>query len=490
MGKFGKLWLFICVVVFLGLVMLWLLLHHKAADVIADFADHTSQVNLPANVFGSGGAGTTVSSQSGIDNLTKVHLLGNRIWLPIDTLFPTGDINAPNWGAFDAQLQRGTQAGLDPLMTIYGTPASLAAAGAGNCSVPTNVDKWARLAAAAVKHTDGQHPGLWYELWNEPDFTLCGTSNAMADYMRMYAALGPLMRTAAPTAKFGGPSLASSANTSTWIPALLSGSTAPFVDFTSLHIYITGTWLLPNMTWQQAFDTTQAEPGGLAYYYREFEQATRRGSQPNAATTPIVISEYNTNYAFQVNAVQNDVIYGPLWNMVAIADFMNVGALGVFPPTRLHYFAAGDSRSYFCLEGIAGGDPHMCAPPTDGQPYNATYVPYPPLLAYQLLCAPDYLNLEPGFSVVPAPAAPDGLLTMTVYTAAGDSLVLINPTGTGVTGLKVEMKRLGIHPTRGQVFALTGGELSKSDLKVSSADRFRTRVDVPAYSTVSIALSQ
>jgi hypothetical protein len=491
--KFLSLFLFICIVVFVGLVVvLWIISHRKPADVIADFGNHTSTVNVPANFFGSGGVGSTVSAQSGIDNLTRVNLRGNRIWINVNTIFPTGDINAPSWSAWDNQLKRGTQSGLDPLITVWGTPVP--SLGVSSCSMPNDVNRWAQLAAAAIKHTDQQHPGLWYELWNEPDTGgLCNSSNYLNDYLRLYGALGPLFKGASPTGKFGGPALASSGNTATWISALTSGATAPYVDFTSLHIYITGAWLLPNMTWQQAFDTTQAEPNGLAYYYRLFEQTTRRGSQPNPAATGIVISEYNTNYVYQPNGVQNTEVYGPLWNMVAVSDFVNVAPKGSLPPSRIHYFMSSDSQGYFCLEGVAGGDTKMCSPPKDGQPYNATYVPYPPLLAYQLLCASDYMNLETGgFSVVTAPAAPasTGLLTMAVYTGVADSLVLINPTGAGVTGLKVEMKQLGFKPTRGQIFALSNNTLSKSDLDVKSSDRFRTSVDVPAYSTVTLMVSQ
>lgn len=491
MAKFGKLFLFICVVFFVGLVVvLWLIFHHKPADVTADFGGRTSTISVPANMFGSGGVGSTVSSQSGIDNMTNVRLRGNRIWINVYIIFANGDINRPDYSLWDGQLQRGTSNGLNPLITVYGSPASL---GKSHCSMPTDVNKWSQLAAAAVKHTDQLHPGLNYELWNEPDINgMCDNiSDKLTDYLNLYAAFAPQFKAAAPTAKLGGPSLASSANTTTWIPALTTNPrTAPYVDFTSLHIYITGTWLLPGMTWQQAYDTTQNPTAGLAYYYRLFEQTTRKGQQPDAAHTPIMITEYNTNYAYQVNDVQNTAIYGPLWNMVAVADFVDV-TQGSLPPSRLIYFMSADSKGYFCLEGVQGGDPKMCTPPSAGQPYNAVYVPYPPLLAYQMLCAQDFMNLDDaGFSVVPAPAAPGGLLTMAVYTGSADSLVLINPTGTGITGLKVDMKKLGIKATRGQIFVLNNGELSKSDLKVAAADRFRTSVDVPAYSTVALMVSQ
>jgi Glycosyl hydrolases family 39 len=487
MAKFGKLFLFICVVVFVGLVVvLWLILHVKPADITADFGGHTSTVSIPPNFFGSGGVGSTVSAQSGIDNLTAVNLRGNRIWINVNTIFPSGDINAPSWSAWDNQLARGTQKGLDPLITVWGTPAP--SLGVQACSMPTDVNKWAHLAAAAIKHTDGIKPGLWYELWNEPDTGgLCNSSNYLNDYLKLYGALGPLFKAASPTGKLGGPALASSGNTATWIPALLSGATAPYVEFTSLHIYITGQWLLPNMTWQQAYDTTQAEPNGLAYYYRLFEQTTHKGSQPNAAMTPIEISEYNTNYVYSANNVQNVADYGPLWNLVAVYDFLTVSDKGSVPPSRIHYFMSGDSKGYFCLEGVQGGDLRMCQPPTQGQPYNAVYVPYPPLLAYQLLCASDYLNLEVnGFSMVPSPAAPGGLLAMAFYTATSDDLVLINPTATAVTGLRVKMKHLGFKPTHGQQFGLSNGALAKSDVSASGD----VKLDVPAYSSVAVALSQ
>lgn len=484
------IFLYTFLVMVLAVLVLWWALHRKPADVTADFGGRTSTVSVPANMLGSGGVGSTVSSQSGIDNMTNVRLRGNRIWINVYIIFASGDINKPDYSLWDGQLQRGTSNGLNPLITVYGTPSP--SLGKSHCSMPTDVNKWSQMAAAAVKHTDQLHPGLNYELWNEPDINgMCDNiSDKLTDYLNLYAAFAPLFKAAAPTAKLGGPSLASSANTTTWIPALTTNpKTAPYVDFTSLHIYITGTWLLPGMTWQQAYDTTQNPTAGLAYYYRLFEQTTRKGSQPNAAQTPVMITEYNTNYAYQPNDVQNTAIYGPLWNMVAVADFVDVVAQGSLPPARLIYFMSADSKGYFCLEGVQGGDARMCSPPTAGQPYNAVYVPYPPLLAYQLLCAQDFMNLDDtGFNVVQPPTAPNGLMTIAVYTQTADNLVIINPTGTDVTGLKVEMKGLGIKPTRGHQFVLSKGTLAKSELRVAGADKFRAPVDVPAYSTVTVQL--
>ena len=481
-----KRFLLFCLIVgVLGvLLLIWLFGHHKPADVTADFGDRTSTYAIPPNFFGSGGVGSTVSSQSGIDNLTRVNLRGNRIWINLHIIFAKSDLNHPDYSLWDGQLQRGTSGGLDPLITIFGTPPSL---GSSDCAFPSDINKWVQFAVAAIQHTDQLHPGLWYELWNEPDgIGFCSnTTDKLQSYLKLYTALGPAFRKAAPTAKFGGPTLASSGNTTTWIPALLSGATAPYVDFVSWHIYITGSWLLPDMTWQQAFDTTQNPSQGLAYYYRLLEQTVRKGSQPNAATTPIVVSEYNTNYAFEINKVQNDWIYGPLWNMVAVADFLNVVAQGSFPPTRINYFMSSYSQGLFCLEGVSASDPHPCAVPKDGQPYNAVYVPYPTLLPYQLFCASDYLNLEVGgFSVVQPPAAPDGLMTMQVYNGTSDDLVLINPTGTAVSGLRVKMDHLGFKATGGQKFVLSNNALAKSDL--STAHEVTT--DVPAYSTVALSL--
>lgn len=484
--KFLALWLFICVVVFVGLLVIafWLG-HRKAADITADFTNHSSTIAIPANFFGSGGVGSTVSAQSGIDNITNVSLLGNRLWLSLHLIYPTGNIHAPDYHLYDAQLQRGTQKGLDPLITIYGTPHNL---GVTECEVPSDLGKWAKMVAAAVHHTNQLHPGLWYELWNEPDFTICNSSNALNDYLRMYAALGPLFRAACPTCKLGGPSLASSGNTSAWMPALLNGATAPYVDFASFHIYITGTWLLPDMTWQEAYDQTQSETGGVAYYYRLFEQTVRAGHQPDAAHTPIVLTEYNTNYAFEPNNVQNDPVFGPLWNTVVVADFMNVVAQGSFPPSRIHYFAAGDSRNYFCLEAIPNGDPKLCAPPTEGQPYDAVYAPYPTLKAYELFCSPKYLNLESGFSVVNPPAAPSGLLTLAVYTPTADSLVVINPTAAAISGLRVKLAHLGFRASHGQAFTLANNALTAADVKVGGGKEVTATVDVPAYSTVAVTV--
>ena len=97
-----------------------------------------------------------VSSQSGIDNLTKVNLRGNRIWINLHIIFKNGDINKPDYSLWDGQLKRGTSGGLDPLITVFGTPPSL---GASECAFSSDINKWVQFAVAiAIQHTDQLYP--------------------------------------------------------------------------------------------------------------------------------------------------------------------------------------------------------------------------------------------------------------------------------------------------------------------------------------------
>ena len=57
MAKLGNS--FICCLALRGAGrrLLWLIFHHKPADVTADFGGHSSTTSIPPNFFGSGGVG-------------------------------------------------------------------------------------------------------------------------------------------------------------------------------------------------------------------------------------------------------------------------------------------------------------------------------------------------------------------------------------------------------------------------------------------------
>jgi len=479
------LYWFTFIVLICALLVLWWLWHRPPSDVVADFQNRTSTVYIQKNFLGSGGVGTTLSDSSGMRIITDANLRGNRVWASLNLIYASGD--TPDYGLFDQQMNRATANGLDPIVVIYGTPPSL---GASACSMPSSVAKWAQLATGVVAHIDQAHAGLRYEIWNEPDAGAFCSSNQLQDYLTLYGTAVPKMRDAAPTARFGGPALASPGpNAQTWIPALLSGATAPYVDFLSFHLYITGTWLLPGMTWDQLYQQTINPTAGLSYYYVQFEKYVRAGSQPNPATTPIYIDEYNTNYSYSSNCCQNDVIFGPLWNTTAMVIWMNAVSDGASTiPGGLVYFMSSDANNFFCLIGAPSDNYADCRYPTQGQ---NNYAAYPSLLAYQLFAQAGYLNIEDGGNVAARPKVPQGLLATAFYTAHADDLVIVNPTSTAYSELRVKLQHPGMHSITPKLFLLSNNNLVSSPLRIAPAlDGVTAKVDLPAYSTLAIQLTQ
>ena len=218
-----------------------------AQTVSADFGNRSGSTPVvPAGIFSAGGTGTApVNSQSTIGLFTAAGIDRTRIWIPLDQVYAT---STANFSYLDYSLQTISNAGLHPLGVIYNTPPSL---GWSSCVAPSDYWQWGQMAASVVAHVDQKFPGLMrdYEIWNEPELqgSLCTgsmTSNLSA-YVSMFAAAGQAMHTQATAdgqvIHVGGPVISQLSQASTWIPALLNnGSTEPYVDFVSFHLYITG----------------------------------------------------------------------------------------------------------------------------------------------------------------------------------------------------------------------------------------------------------
>jgi hypothetical protein len=271
-----------------------------------------------------------------------------------------------------------------------------------------------------------------------------------------------------------------------WIPALLSNpSTAPYVDFVSFHIYLTGLSDIQNgMTWSQLYATTQSTTGGMAYYYKTLEALVRKGQQPNAASTPIYISEFNDNWAFAVDCCRNDQTYAPLWNSLVITDLLNTvysGAKTV--PGQLSYFNA--ASKFFCIMGQWNGAMD-CNP--------ASLDPYPQFYAYKLFASSQYLDLQKGghmaASVSPA-STTSGLSATAFYTSGADSVVVINPTSTSYNAVSVAVKNPGLTSATGTVYVLdrANGQISTESVALTAVTGgYSAQVAVPAYSTVALSV--
>ena len=464
----------------------------KAQTVSADFASRSGATPvIPSGLLQVGGIGSSLSNSTGISTLTAAGLNETRFWINVNQIYAT---STANFSSMDSALNRMKAAGIHPLAVMFGTPRSL---GAKVCTPPSNMTKWGQMAAAIVAHADKYYPNLIvnYEIWNEPELTnsMCG-ANAAANlkaYVSMFAAAASRMHAQAKadgrTIHTGGPTISRvAAEGPIYVPALVNNSaTAPYVDFISFHIYLSGlTNIQKGMNWSQLYAMTQATTGGLGYYYRLIEPYVRRGKQPNAANTPIFISEFNDGWAFAVDCCRNHPTYGSLWNSVAVTDLLNVvysGATRV--PSQLGYFNA--SGDFFCIMGQWNSSMN-CNP--------ASLTPYPQFYAYKLFASSAYLDLQAGghmAAAVSPQSTTSGLGATAFYTRSADSVVIVNPTGTNYSSVTVDMKNPGYSASKGTVYLLNGSnsKITSKSVGLTAITRgYAARVAVPAYSTVAVSV--
>jgi PKD repeat protein len=459
--------------------------------VTANFGGRSgSTPEIPSGLFAVGGNGVDITAQSSVSALTSAGLTGTRFWIPLSQIYAT---STPDFNYLDSQLKIISASGLHPMGVIYLTPPSLASS---TCAPPSNVSTWGKMAASVVAHVDQKFPGLLqeYEIWNEPELasSLCVSDPTarLNTYVAMFAAAASAMHAQAQadgqTIRTGGPVISQMTQAPVWIPALLNNeSTAQFVDFVSFHLYITGQNDINNgMTWSDLYSVTQSSNDGLAHYYQVIDSLVRAGKQPNAASTPIYLSEYNNNWAYAVDCCRNDPTYAPLWNSLAITDFLDVvynGASAV--PSRLAYF--NSIGKYFCIMGQWDSD-------MDCNPSQA--YPYPQFYAFQLFASANFLNLQAGgnmaASVSPA-STTSGLSATAFYTKSADDVVIVNPTSTPNKAVNVTFSNPGLASVSGTLYLLNGSNSQISGQSVSfssTSGGYSATIEVPAYSTVAFSM--
>lgn len=138
---------------------------------------------------------------------------------------------------------------------------------------------FATMCSDLVYHivTEKGWPVPYIGLWNEPDggSTWETGANAINDYLTLYQAVMPGIRTVAPTSKLGGPEISSWTNSS-WIQNLISfckTNNLP-LDFVSWHFY----------------------SGGLAEPYQVATQVAAWASAAGAPTPLLVSGEGSWNF--------------------------------------------------------------------------------------------------------------------------------------------------------------------------------------------------
>jgi hypothetical protein len=480
-------------------------LNHTSGGVVTAFtgitADFNSRANttapIPAGMLGYG-RGESIHNTSDRQLLTQGGLTTSRLSALITLVYAT---QTPDWTKIDPYIASLQSSGQHAILQLHQSPAWLQPT-TGKCanssySAPTDVNAWAQIAASYVAHFDSAFPGVVqdYEIWNEPNATgMCATVNQMNTYMSIYAAAAPAMRTQAEhdgaTIRIGGPVI--SGYSQLWIDTLLSNaSTANYVDFVSYHQYIFGQSQL-EAQWDtytgipSLYEMTQDPSTGAFANYNKTLQRVALGKQPGGASTPVYVTEFNSNWAFFKDCCRSDSTYGPLWNSLYLTDMLDSvynGSARV--PNKLIYFA-GNGYPYFCLIGVR--DTNMDCLDSAG----ATPVAYPQYYTYQLFSAPDYLDLTDGGYMaksISTPTGGGGLATTAFYTSGQDAIVITNPTSTSYPQITVTFANPGFSDTQGTLYQIqNGSEISSTPISFSSSGTSRTTtIAVPPYSVQAIS---
>ncbi|XBH20129.1 choice-of-anchor D domain-containing protein [Telmatobacter sp. DSM 110680] len=464
-------------------------------------ADFNSRANttavVPSGMFGYG-RGESLRGTSDRELLTQGGLSEARISALISTVYAT---QTPDWTKIDPMIEAIQSAGQHALIQLNQSPSWLQPT-SGRCAnsvyaAPTNISEWAQIAAAYVAHFDSKFPNVVqdYEIWNEPNATgMCTTLNQMNTYMNIYAAAAPAMKTQAAedgaTIRIGGPVI--SGYSQVWISTLLSNtSTAPYVDFVSYHQYFFGQSQL-EAKWDQytgvpsLYEMTQDPSVGAVANYNKTLAQVALGKQPGGASTPIYVTEFNSNWAFFKDCCRSDNTYAPVWNSLYVTDMLDSVYNGsAHVPNKLYYFA-GSAYPYFCLIGVQ--DPNMDCLYSAG----ATPVPYPQYYAYQLFGGSSYLGLSAGGYMaksISSPTGGGGLATTAFYTSTEDSIVITNPTATSYPQITVTFANPGFSDAQGTLYQIqNGSQINSTPISFSSQGTSRTAtIEVPPYSVQAVS---
>jgi len=227
---------------------------------------------------------------------------------------------------------------------------------------------------------------------------------------------------------------------------------------------------------------------GFAAWFTNVAKQTHAGLQPNAASTPIYVSEWNDGWPFMHDCCRNDPTYSPVMNGLMILDYLNTVYSGSGAvPGKLFYYSAS-AFPHFCMIGV--WDSLM----TCQYPSGSTPVPYPSYQPYNLTSSLNYLGLQNGgtmaISVTPG-ATQQGLAATAFYTASKDAVLIVNPTPTNYHGVNFAFDNAGISNAQGTYFRIDGPNNTIVTVPVTlgtTSSGYNASVDIPPYSVIAVAI--
>jgi hypothetical protein len=272
--------------------------------------------------------------------------------------------------------------------------------------------------------------------------------------------------------------------------------TAPYVDFYSYHLYLAGpTEIQKGMTWDGSgstpslFSMIMDPASGEQARYLQASAAVKAGKTPLGPNTPVYLDEFNDDWSFNANCCRNSPTYSPLLNTLMVTQLLNsVYAGSSQVPSRLIYYSATSNPNAFCLLGAANAAMDCAIGDS-----TTIVAPYPQFYAYQLLAAPDYMNMASGGFMAKSvslstAAGSQGLVATGFYTSAGDSILVVNPTAMSFAGVTVQANNTGIAP-RTTLFTLNSANARISSWPASTisvSNGSQVTIDVPPYSVMGI----
>ncbi len=511
-------------------------------DVTTDFGSRQNKAYaIPYQFLGVGGIGmgTAVNNDGSAIPQANFRLTKIGDYDYMSLIFPTAasltDTSQQNWTKFDAEMTNAVNYHLQPIITLAYTPAWLEPQNQkpplpNPCLTnkppaqatrikPTYMvngqDKgtqvWGQLAALMVAHVDHNFPQIhaMYEIWNEPDQAqfLCvpdgdptAEQDRLAQYKAIFSAAAPQMKQQASkdgtSIKIGGPALAYplQQQLTIWFPGLLNDpSIYPYMDFVTYQRYVYGHSFNGGSTSLVA--NAQDPVLGITAEYEQVAKAVHAGKQPNAATTPIYLDEYNMNSCVP-NICRNDPTLAPLNNALFLADLLNsvndtsttFGHASALP-AGLAFYTWNIPGGNICMFGVI--DAKMdCST-------NGTIVPYPQYYTYELFGGSSYLNMTNGGYVANAVSSSRaGVYVTGFYTSTNDSTVIVNTSATNYASLNILAKNPG-HSSNMQatVYTLQYGQHPSSPIASQQVQLYSTNggyeaaVHVPAYTTVALTFT-
>ena len=156
-------------------------------------------------------------AQGGEDLLGFMDQAGGEVagvktqYVRIDHIYDGFNVVGPgltfNWSSLDQVVDKIRAAGATPFLSLSYMPIAISKSDI--LDEPKDWNEWSQVVQRTIEHYSGEKsiPGMYYEVWNEPDLFGKWTMGGAKDYKKLYlyASRGAQAARVAQSFKFGGP---------------------------------------------------------------------------------------------------------------------------------------------------------------------------------------------------------------------------------------------------------------------------------------------